>query len=164
MQYIFNRYILLVYFGRNAFASQLRVDGKGKVEHGSPFGQFDQFAGRSEDIYLVFVEIHLEILHQIQRIVLLFFQGGTYGVEELIQAAFLFHTFVFPMGGKTLFGNVVHSFTTNLDFNPLPVVTHKGDVQGLVAVGFGMAHPVAQAVGVGLVYLGYGDVNVEAVV
>ena len=51
-----------------------------------------------------------------------------------------------------------------MHLNPLPVVAHQGDVQGLVAVGFGMADPVAQAVGVGLVYLGDGDIDVEAVV
>ena len=87
--------------------------------------------------------------------------------NPVLQFAFIFAAsafFVFPVGGKALLGNVIHAFTADLHFNPLPVVTHKGDVQCLIAVGFGMAHPVAQAVGVGLVYLGYGDVNVEAVV
>ena len=41
------------------------------------------------------------------------------------------------------FGNVVHTFTANLDFDPLPVIAHEGDVQGLIAVGFRMAHPVS---------------------
>ena len=37
-------------------------------------------------------------------------------------------------------------------------------MQGLVAVGFGMAHPVAQAVGVRLVYLVDGHIDVETFV
>ena len=68
------------------------------------------------------------------------------------------------MSGETLFGNVIHSFTTNLDFNPLSVITHQGDMQCLITICFRMAHPVAQTVRMRLVYLGDGNVNVETVV
>lgn len=64
------------------------MDRESKVEHGRPFGQLDQFACRGEDIDLVFVQVHLEILHQVERVVLFRFQGGTDGVQEFVQPAF----------------------------------------------------------------------------
>ena len=78
------------------------------------------------------------------------------GTQPFLQFAFIFAAsafFVFPVGGKALFGNVIHAFTADLYFNPLPVVTHKGDVQGLVAVGFGMAHQSRRRSGWGLYIL-----------
>ena len=53
------------------------MDRESKVEHGRPFGQLDQFACRGEYINLVFVQVHFEILHQVERVVLFRFQGGT---------------------------------------------------------------------------------------
>ena len=41
---------------------------------------------------------------------------------------------------------------------------HQGDVQCLIAVGFGVGEPVAQTVGVALVYLRDGYIDVEALV
>ena len=64
------------------------MDRESKVEHGRPFGQLDQFACRGEDIDLVFVQVHLEILHQVERVVLFRFQGGTDSVQEFVQPAF----------------------------------------------------------------------------
>ena len=68
------------------------------------------------------------------------------------------------MGGKALFGHVVHAFATDLYFDPLAVVAHQGDVKRLITVGFRVAYPVAQSVGVGLVYLGNGYIDVETVI
>ena len=68
------------------------------------------------------------------------------------------------MGGKALFGHVVHAFATDLYFDPLAVVAHQGDVKRLITVGFRVAYPVAQSVGVGLVYLGNSYIDVETVI
>ena len=68
------------------------------------------------------------------------------------------------MGCETLFGNVIHPFTTNLDFNPLSVVTHQSDVQCLITISFRMANPIAQTVRVGFVYLGDRNVDIETVI
>ena len=89
------------------------------------------------------------------------------GTQPFVQLALILAAAAFlilPMCGESLFGNVVHTFTANLDFDPLPVIAHEGDVQGLIAVGFRVAHPVAQAVGMRFVYFGYGYVYIEAVI
>ncbi len=49
-----------------------------------------------------------------------------------------------------------------MHLNPFATVAHERYVEGLVAVGLGMGNPVAQTVGLGLVYAAKGYVNVEA--
>lgn len=62
---------------------------KAKSSTVAPLARLDQFACRGEDIDLVFVQVHLEILHQVERVVLFRFHGGTDGVQEFVQPAFL---------------------------------------------------------------------------
>ncbi len=52
-----------------------------------------------------------------------------------------------------MFGYLVHAVGPDLHLYPLSLLRHEGDMQCLVSVGFGVAHPVAQAVGMALVYL-----------
>ena len=68
----------------------------------------------------------------------------------------MLHTriFIFPMGCKSTFGNVVHAIGSNLHFNPLPLVRHKRVVQRLVTVGFGRRQPISETRRVGFVDLG----------
>ncbi|MPM72751.1 hypothetical protein SDC9_119727 [bioreactor metagenome] len=68
------------------------------------------------------------------------------------------------MCGKPLLGYIIHSFATYLHFNPLAVVSHQRNMKGLIAIGFGVAYPIAQSVGMRFVYLGYGYIYVETVV
>ena len=63
-----------------------------------------------------------------------------------------------------MFGNVVHSFAANLNFNPLPVVPHQGNVQRLITICLRMTYPVTEAVRMRLVYFGDRDVDIETVV
>ena len=63
VQGVFDRNVLSVYLCRDALASQLGMDRESEIEHCRPFGQLDQFACRGEDIYLVLIQVHLEILH-----------------------------------------------------------------------------------------------------
>ena len=51
-----------------------------------------------------------------------------------------------------------------LHFYPFALLRHQSYVQSLIAVGFRMVHPVAQSVGVRLVYLADSYVNLEALV
>ena len=51
-----------------------------------------------------------------------------------------------------------------LHLNPLALLRHQRHVQSLIAVGFGMVHPVAQSVGVRLINLADGHVYLEALV
>ena len=52
----------------------------------------------------------------------------------------------------------------NLHLNPLALVRHQRNVQSLIAVGLRMIYPVAQTVGVRLVYLVDSHVYAEALV
>ena len=68
------------------------------------------------------------------------------------------------MGGKSLFGYIVHPLTAYLDFDPLAIIAHQSDVQCLVSVSFGVAHPVAQTVGMRFIDFGDRNINIETVV
>ena len=68
------------------------------------------------------------------------------------------------MGCESLLGHLVHAVGAYLDLNPVSLLRHERDVQGLVAVGLGVVEPVAQPVGVALVDFRDGDVDVEALV
>ena len=72
--------------------------------------------------------------------------------------------FIFPMGGKTFLGNLVHTATADLYFHPLSVGSHHGQVQRLITVCFRTAHPVADAVGTDTVNIGNSRVDVPALV
>ena len=67
MQYIFNRYVAAVHAGGDTAAAELRVDGEGEVEDCRALGQLDEFARRGEDVDFVLVEVHLEVLHEVER-------------------------------------------------------------------------------------------------
>ena len=72
--------------------------------------------------------------------------------------------FIFPMCSKTLFCNFVHTVATNLYLNPLALVRHQRNMQSLIAISLRMVYPIAQTVGVRLVYLVDSHVYAEALV
>ena len=78
------------------------------------------------------------------------------GIDPRVQLVFVMlpsHIFVFPMRGKTTFGNVVHAIGANLHFDPFSLVRHKRVVQRLVTVGFGRRQPIAETRGMRFVDL-----------
>ena len=68
------------------------------------------------------------------------------------------------MCGNAPFSHFVHLLTPYLHLNPLATLAHEGRVQRLVAVGAGFVHPVAQAVGMGVVQLCERNVDIETFV
>ena len=58
------------------------------------------------------------------------------------------------MRGEAVLRDVVHAAGADLDLDIGPVTVLDRDVEGFVAVGLGVRHPVAQALGVLLVFLG----------
>ena len=90
------------------------------------------------------------------------------GAEPVVQFVFVFRIFaaflVFPVGCESLFCHLVHAVGTDLHFNPSSLLAHQGYVQGLIAVCLRMVEPVAQAVGVTLVYLADCHIHIEAFV
>ena len=68
------------------------------------------------------------------------------------------------MGGDTLLGNLVHTLATYLYLYPLAALAHKCGVQGAIAVGTWLVKPVAQTVGMSVVYACDGIIYLEAFV
>ena len=66
------------------------------------------------------------------------------------------------MSGKTFFGNLIHTFRTNLYFYPFSFRSHDGDVQRLVSVALRHGKPVAQTFGVRQVHIGHDGVGLPA--
>ncbi len=68
MQHLPQLYILAVYFGTDALASQFAVNVERKIEHGGAFGQFEQiaFGGKYKDF--IFVQIQFELVHGFQPV------------------------------------------------------------------------------------------------
>ena len=71
--------------------------------------------------------------------------------------------FVFVVRRKATFGNLVHAPGSNLQFYPAALRTHYRGVQRLVAIAFGAAQPVAQALCAGLVLAGNDAVHLPAI-
>ncbi len=74
----------------------------------------------------------------------------SYGLEPSVEFGLFvaIADFIFPVCRKTFFGDLVHSFGSDLDFDPVSVGPHHGEVEGLVSVGFGGYDPVARPAGV----------------
>ena len=154
VQLLFQLHVLPVYFRAYAFASQLGVDMEGEVEHRRPFAQFEQIAFGSEYEHLVFVQIHLELIHHFQRVAVRVFQRFAHRSQPFVQSAFSFYAFVPPVRRESSFGYLVHASRAYLHFHPFPFGAHHGDVERLVTVALRNRKPVAQPLGVGLVHVG----------
>ena len=157
-------YQLMVDFGADATVAQLAVHLEGKIQGGGSLSQgFDlSLGGKYEDFGRK--QVHLDGVQHIEGVGLGAFQNlldGEYPMVELV-VFFDFAQFVFPVGGKTPFGNAVHSGTADLDFDPIAGEAHHRGVQSLITIGFGVVYPVAQTVGVRLVNIGDGGINIPA--
>ena len=124
----------------------------GHVEHGGTLGEFQQVALRCEDVYLVVVEVHFELVHSLHAGRVL--QHGPYVVEPVVHAALGLDALVSPVGCHAAFGYLVHALRPDLHLHPFLLGSQHGDVQALVAVGFRHRQPVAHALGVRGVHVG----------
>ena len=158
---------LVVDLGADAVRADVGVQGEGKVQGRGVLRHGLQFTLGREDEYLRSEEVQLDGVQEVDGIGLRVVQDFFDGAEPTLQFAFVLAAaafLVFPVCGKALFGHIVHALAADLHFYPLAVVAHQGDMQGLVAVALGVADPVAQTVGMRFVYLGDGQIDVEAVV
>ena len=157
----------MVYFCADTVATDVSVQGECKIQCRRVLRHSLNFAFGGKHKYFRCKQVQLDGIEEVNGIRLGIIKYFFDGAQPFIQFAFIFAAsaiFIFPVGGETLFGYVIHPFTADLYFNPLPVVSHKGDVQGLVTIGFGMTHPVAQTVGVGFVYFRDGDIDIKTIV
>ena len=145
----------VVDLGADAVGSHKGVDGECEVEGSTANGHLLGIALGRHDEELVGVEVELDGVEEVHTARLWVVEDFLDGLKPLVEFAFtflggLFTIFVFPVGGKALFGNFVHALATNLNFYPLAdFLVHERGVDGLVAIALGMADPVAEAVGMG---------------
>ena len=161
---------LVVDLRADTVRAQERVDGKGEVEGCTAGGHCLDFALGGEHEDLGGEEVQLDSVEEVHRIGLRVVEDILDGTQPLVELVLvlrilaLYTVLVFPVGSKTLFGHLVHTVGTNLYLDPFTLFRHQRDVQRLIAVGLRMTEPVAQTVGVGLVDLTDGDIDIEALV
>ena len=132
----------------------------GHIEHRSALGEFQQVALRREDVNLVLVEVHLELVHRLAPFARL--QHLADGGEPLVHTALPFDALIAPVGGNAALGHLVHTLRANLNLDPLLLRAEHGDVKTLVAVGLRHRQPVAQTLRVGLIHIGHNTVCLPA--
>ncbi len=163
-QLVAQRHKLMIDFSGNAVHSYLRVKLKCHVEHRRVIGEREQFALRGEHHDFRGKQIQLKCVEKVDGVgfgivkdVLDCRQPGI-KLALLVALAYL----IFPVCGKSEFGNLIHPSRTNLHLNPVAVGTHHGKMQCLIAVGLGVAYPIARALGMQLVEVGNGGIYLPA--
>ena len=152
VQFLSEGYRLAVDFSAHAGVSDARVDVVGEVEHRGTFREVQQVALRGEHINLVFLQVGGKLVHQLQVVVA--FQGGTDVGKPFVNASFsLFDALVAPVCRQSVFGDIVHSFGSDLDFHPFLLRSQNGGVQTLISVALRHAEPVAHTLWVRLIHI-----------
>ena len=119
MQRLTNGHILTIDLTANTAIAHARVYVISKIEDGRTLGKLKQVAFRRENIHLVFVKIHLKLVHQLQVIVA--FEGRPNVSQPFIDVSFALDSFVTPVRGKAMFGHFIHPFGSDLHLHPLVV-------------------------------------------
>ncbi len=152
----------VVHLGSDAMGAEEGVHAEGEVEDCAACRHRLELAFGCHDENLVGKQVELDGVEEVDGIRLRVVQDFLDLVEPSVQFVLAFlrglvALLVFPVGGKAVLGDVVHAAAAYLHLNPFARLAHECGVEGLVAVGLLVVHPVAQAVGMGLVY-GAGDV------
>ena len=159
LQFVAQRNQLVVNLSTDTMTAQEGVDGECKVECRTACRQSTDLALRRKHEYLTGKQVELDGVQEVHSIRLWVVQNLLDGAQPLVELVlvlgiFLLNTvLVFPVSCKSLFGNLVHTVGTYLHLNPLTCLRHQCNVQCLIAVGLRLREPVAQTVGVALVYL-----------
>ena len=143
------------------------MQGEGKVQCRRVLRHGLEVAFRGEDENFRCKQVQFDGIEKIDGVRLWVVQNFLDGTQPFFQFALVLTAsafFIFPVCGKALFGYIIHPLAAYLHFYPLAFVAHQSYVKCLIAVGFRMAYPVAQAVWVRFINLGYGYVYVKALV
>ncbi len=135
----------------------LGVERVGHVEHGRAGCECKQFAFGRKHHNLARKEIEFECIEKVDGIwvgVIKYILDGAQPHCQLTLFLRFTPDFIFPMGGKSLFGNLVHAARAYLHLYPVAVGPHQCDVQSLIAIGLGHSHPVAYSLGMRCVQVG----------
>ena len=159
LQFVAQGYELMVHLGADAVGAEEGVDAEGEIEGRAAGGHGLNLALWREDEYLAGKEVQLDGVEEVHGVGLWVVKNFLDGAQPLVQLGLVLGVLlflvvallVFPVGGQSLFGNLVHAVRAYLHLYPVSLFRHQRDVQCLIAVGLGVVEPVAQTVGVTLV-------------
>ncbi len=133
----------------HAMLADVGMDAKGEIQHGRPRRQDPEFAGGRED-----EDVLGRRLRQLLRAVRIrMLQGIAHGRQPFVQRLLPLDALVGPVGGEAVLRDVVHPLGPDLDLDVGAFLVLDGDMEGLVAVGLGIRHPVPEALRILLVLL-----------
>lgn len=112
------------------------MDGVSKVERCCPFGEFDDFSFRCEEIDHVVEEVEFEFLDEFFVIRVFKFEQLFEPLEFFVKAFAVGDTFVAVVDGNAFFCGLVHEFCSDLEFNRFVFDAFHDRMDGLVPVGF----------------------------
>ena len=141
--------------------ANLGMDRIGEIERSGPHAEVEHLALGGEDVDLLVVQLDLERMQKLLRILDLVARGpietALEGVDLVIQAlgagvlasARTARAFVEPMRGDAIFGLLVHLVRANLNLERTGRGTDDRGVQALVVVGLGHVDVILEAPGHG---------------
>ncbi len=140
------------------------MDGVCKIECGGPLWQRLDLSLGSKYKNLRREKVHLHCIQEVNGIGVRVGKNLLDGLQPLVQFVIFLDPvlLIFPVGCKSLFGNIVHPPASDLYLNPLPVGSHHSEVKGLISVCLRMAHPVTDTVRTKLIDIGDGGIDVPA--
>lgn len=146
----------MVHLTRNGVRTDFGVQVVCKVEHRSVFRQRHEVALRREHDNLGGKQVQFYSVEEVDRVRSRLLQqvGNRFQPRFEFRLLVAFTDFVFPVGCKTAFSDVVHLFASDLHLHPVSVVAHHRQVQRTVSVGLRRAYPVACSGRVQLVNIG----------
>ncbi len=116
LQHLAERHDLAVDACARAGIANLRMDVVGEVKDGSTLRELIEVALRREHKYLVFVEVHLELVHRLHTVASL--QHRTDIGEPFVQSGLALDALVTPVGSDAAFGYFIHALGTDLNLHP----------------------------------------------
>ena len=122
------------------------VDAVSKVDGRGAGGEIDDIALGGEHEHLISEHIHLQGMDKLLGVgALLIFQQPAHPFIVVLVALALAVLLIFPVGGDTVFGDLVHLPGADLHLEGDAVVAHHGGVEGLVHIGLGGADIVLES-------------------
>ena len=148
----------MVHLSGNASQAQFAMEVKCQVKHRRVGGQGDWFALGGEDHNLARKEVEFQSVKEVNGVRFGAFEDILDGLnpEGKLALFVALAILIFPVGGKSALGDIVHSAGADLNFHPVAVMTHNGQMQSLIAIGLGDGNPVACAVRMELINISDG--------
>ena len=118
-----HRHQFVVDLGSDTMRAKESMDSKSKIKCGTICRHCLDFTFGRENEDFTGKEVELDGIEKVHRVGLRIIKDLLYGAQPVVQLiviiALLVMFLIFPMGGKSLFGNFVHSIRPDLYLNPL---------------------------------------------